>query len=130
MAKTTKLGNRLFISRRFDRVDPRYGEAVRSTCLSNGFVEMYPEKFSLAEQITIISNAKVIAGFEGSGLHNSIFGASGVQIIEFGSTRFSKSANYNQTICADISRTNLRFVPYRPWESLSQIESAILDLGT
>lgn len=106
------LGDRIFLCRDNSRVNPDCVDEVYSTCKNQGFEFIYPEEFSLNEQISIMSNAKIIAGFEGSNLHNSIFLDKGSKIIEFGSQRMQHQGNPNQYWLSKMLEMKLKFIPH------------------
>ncbi|MDD4803554.1 MAG: glycosyltransferase 61 family protein [Candidatus Paceibacterota bacterium] len=58
------------------------GEEIFEKIFSeNGYKIIYPETLSVREQISYIKGADYIAGFIGSGIHNSVFAKSGTNII-------------------------------------------------
>lgn len=54
---------------------------VSEVILSAGFKEIFPEEYSLEEQIQLFSQAKVLIGEFGSALHNSLFGTKDLKVI-------------------------------------------------
>lgn len=70
--------NRIFISRdSWKKASCRTllnREDVERVFENRGFLIFKPELFSVEDQATIFHNAKLIAGEDGSGMHNSIFG--------------------------------------------------------
>jgi capsular polysaccharide biosynthesis protein len=59
---------------------------VEAVFASHGFEILHPEKMDFAEQISRYANARVVAGFAGSAVHNCVFMRSGV-LIEVGDLR-------------------------------------------
>lgn len=54
---------------------------VTELLLDAGFKEVFPEDYSLEEQIQLFSQAKVLIGEFGSALHNSLFGTKKLKVI-------------------------------------------------
>ena len=67
---------------------------------------------------------RVVAGFCGSSLHNSIFSEALELIIEIGREGMIKN-NPNQKICADISGANIVFCEYG---DVDKIKSKLIDM--
>jgi len=59
---------------------------VEAVFARHGFEILYPEKMDFAEQISRYANARVVAGFAGSAMHNCVFMRSGV-LVEVGDLR-------------------------------------------
>lgn len=66
---------RIFVSRtqRFSRRTCRNAEQLEQIFVRRGFTIVYPEQLDLSAQVKIFAEAKVIAGFGGSGLFNMMF---------------------------------------------------------
>lgn len=62
-------------------------EEVEAIFSSAGFSIIHPEEYEIDQQIAFFSNANVIAGEAGSGMHNSIFSGSSKKIINIQSGR-------------------------------------------
>ncbi len=54
---------------------------VESMFKKNSFVIVYPEELTLKEQIKLCSNIDILAGEDGSALHNSMFMREGTEVI-------------------------------------------------
>lgn len=106
------IGDKIFLCRDNSRVDSNYVNQVYSLCELVGFKFIYPEKLSLEDQVSVVSKAKIIAGFEGSNLHNSLFLDEGAKVLEFGSRRMSESGNPNQRWLCEMMNSNHRFIPH------------------
>jgi len=102
----------IFLSRKSSRVNALHTNLVESFAKSIGFQIIRPEKIALHDQIRIMSNASIVAGFSGSQLHNSLFCNYDTLVIELGDTRKPLTHNPNQVICSKISGSELSFVPY------------------
>lgn len=66
---------KIFVSRRYGEKKRgcRNAAEVDRTFEEHGFTVVYPEDHTMLEQARIFGNARVIAGFGGSGMYNSIF---------------------------------------------------------
>jgi capsular polysaccharide biosynthesis protein len=78
--------------------------------LSIGFEQIYPDNLSAIEQVKLFSSAKILVGFSGSTLHNSIFMHRGSKIIELldGST---SSTGTTQTELCEICAQKMIQIP-------------------
>jgi len=103
---------KVFLSRSYDRVDPKYASEIEDFCSEEGFYIIKPAALTFIQQVALIANAKIIAGFEGSQLHNTIFSNPGTVIIEFGDSWRPSKPNINQEIISKLIKVDLRFVPY------------------
>lgn len=109
------LGNRkLCLSRA--RIEGRTNGAVKSfpqrdffeSCARlHGFEIVYPEEHSIIGQIELFQSARAIVGEYGSGLHNSIFAASGAIV---GATGYFNT--YQQRLCEMAGQRNTFVIPY------------------
>lgn len=82
---------RIYISRGDARYRRVLNEAeVIETITRFGFIPVELESLSLAEQITLFSQAKVILGAHGSGLTNIVFCASGTKVVEWVSPHYNR----------------------------------------
>ena len=118
------MSNKLFIINEPKFFDISIRDEVVAFFSKKGFDVVNPLDYSLEQQVQIFSKARVIAGFSGSSLHNSIFSKSLDLIIEIGREGMSES-NPNQQICADISAADLLFCRYG---SSEQIKSELTGL--
>jgi capsular polysaccharide biosynthesis protein len=74
--ETIHNGKKVFLSRPIDMSRGCKNQLeVEQIFEDAGYVVIYPEQFSLVEQISICSTAKEIAGFAGSATLNAIYGA-------------------------------------------------------
>lgn len=73
---------RIFVSRRHWQGDRAIGyyEELEAFMASLDFSVIHPETLSLAEQASVFSQAKIVAGEDGSALHNVIFSAPGTRL--------------------------------------------------
>ncbi|MGK7954098.1 MAG: DUF563 domain-containing protein [Crocosphaera sp.] len=85
---------------------------VEKVFSSFGFTIIYPERLSFEKQVVLYKNAEVIAGFEGSGMHNSVFMKTGALAITIGSYRRPNKANRNQEICDWLSKVQSIFIKF------------------
>lgn len=92
----THLGHdRVFISRK-----PQIGRGctnaneVERYFRSEGFTVIYPEDHSIGEQISLVDNAEVIAGFAGSGMFSLMFAQTPKRVIVIGSESYDAVNEY------------------------------------
>lgn len=81
---------RLFVSRGELSIDNRTlvnRAEVEALASAAGFEILRPEHLPLAEQIRLFANAAVIAGEQGSGLHNSVFAGPACRVLVLQSPR-------------------------------------------
>lgn len=73
---------RIFVSRRHWQSERAidYYEELEALVADLGFVVVYPETLSLAEQALLFSKARIVVGEDGSALHNVIFSAPGTRL--------------------------------------------------
>ena len=74
---------------------------------THGFVPVLMRKYSLYEQMAIMQNAKMVAGFSGSQLHNSLFCKPNTFVLNIGDTKRDsefEAHSYAQRLFCD--RTN------------------------
>ena len=112
----------------------RLGQSRRSVEFENdvadlfqrhGFEIIQPESLSFKEQMRIFTSARVIAGYAGSALHNSIF-MSGGTVVELCDGRSPTRALPTQGICNEISGCESKTLAFRrPGEPLSQYLSRL-----
>ena len=86
--KFSELSNcdKIFIARRGNLRSSR-NEVVEKLFRDCGFEVLEPQNLKFSEQVKYYANAKVIAGFCGSGLHNIIFCPPNAVLIEIGDER-------------------------------------------
>ena len=104
--------DKVFLSREPNRISKDKKESVESIFRSYGFSIIKPEKLSITNQIKLIKSAKVIAGFKGSQLHNSIFCKEGSIVISIGDEKNPNAPNTNQKMCDSLVGANSLFVPH------------------
>jgi len=85
----TDLPTKLYLSRRrlkkqFRKLVNR--EEVSEKIVSYGFTEIFPEDYSLKEQLELYKNAELIVGEFGSALHNSLFSSKSLKVISLQSS--------------------------------------------
>ena len=74
-ASSTETPDKIFISRRQGggRRDCRNGEEVERIFRESGFAIVFPEDYSLSDQVAMFEGARAIAGYAGSGMFNLQF---------------------------------------------------------
>ena len=77
------VSEKVYVSRSSMQTDRRFRNAqeIERYFRSEGWMVLYPEQLSLASQAAIFAQASVIAGDDGSALHNSIYSKPGTKIL-------------------------------------------------
>jgi capsular polysaccharide biosynthesis protein len=75
---------RVFVSRA--RLSPKRGRVNNPEAellfAERGFVIVHPQELAIGEQVRLWSGCDVLAGFSGSGMHNTVFCRPGTRVIE------------------------------------------------
>ncbi len=86
--KLQSTGNKIYLSRAEWKKENRKKvrdllnrKEIENYFLNKNFKVLYPEKYSFQEQVEFFSKTKLLAGEDGSALHNSIFMDAGTEII-------------------------------------------------
>ena len=85
---------------------------VERVFASFGFKVIYPEQLSFEKQVLLYRRADVVAGFEGSAMHNSVFMNKGALAINIGSLRRPDQGNRNQQVCDSFSQVQSAFIRF------------------
>jgi capsular polysaccharide biosynthesis protein len=105
-------GERIFLARQANRIDP-WLEGVAEACFqAHGFHVVYPDHLPQQAQIALMTQARVVAGYSGSQLHNAIFCKPDTVVISLGDRRALRQAIANQVMCDRIAGAASRFVAY------------------
>jgi hypothetical protein len=76
-----------------------YGEQqIENIFRKNGFEIIHPNKYSIAQQMSLLKNCKVLAGVSGSALHQSLFLQNGSEVIMLGR---------NDVLCGIVCQSNI-----------------------
>lgn len=98
---------RLYLSRRHSKKirAPINEPEVEQVFSSLGFIVIYPEKMRFEDLVRLFKQAEVIAGFEGSAMHNSVFMQKGGMAItiDSGTRHPSDPLRTNQRLCDHLS---------------------------
>ena len=78
----SRYGTHLYVSRAEWHLGRSLANAaeVETALVDRGFSVIHPEKLSMRAQVEVFSRAERVIGEDGSGLHNSIFAASGTHV--------------------------------------------------
>ncbi|WP_182525557.1 glycosyltransferase family 61 protein [Nocardioides dongkuii] len=85
---------RFFVSRRSDKRACRNGPEVEALFAERGFEVVYPEDYSLGEQVRLFRAAEAIAGYAGSGLFQIAFVTEPTRVIMIGADTYSPRNEY------------------------------------
>ncbi|MBE7213939.1 glycosyltransferase family 61 protein [Shewanella benthica] len=77
-----------------------------------GFDIIHPQDYSFEQQLFLYQNARVMAGLEGSGLHNSLFMNPGGQVINLCGPRDKSRLKSNQVICHELNDIEGIVIPF------------------
>lgn len=100
---------KIFLSRSRLKQDKRGStEELDLLMEKKGFLVIHPQEINISEQIKIIKNASVIAGYDGSALHLSAFMKSGGKVVVMGERRNTNTKMINdllghETLYADFA---------------------------
>ena len=106
---------RLYLSRRQAKgFHPMLNERqVERVFVDAGFRVLHPEKWSFEQQVALFQRAEVIAGVEGSALHNSVFMRSEALVINIGTAREPTGDILNQRLCDSLSGVVPIHIPFK-----------------
>ena len=108
------VSDKVYVSRRRTKgYHPMRNEKeVEAVFKHHGFFILHPEHYSYQDQIILLNNASVLAGVEGSGLHNSVFMTRGQKVIQIGTPREPSGDILNQRLCNSLSDVISHHIPY------------------
>lgn len=78
----------IYISRTYSTRSPRWELKLQNLLGSNGWKIIHAENLEFSEQISIISNAKILCGVHGAGLANAVWMKEKSKLIEISPTNF------------------------------------------
>ncbi len=98
--------DKLYLSR--SKLDKRKRKVVNEHNIEKIFVEhgykvVHLQDISFPEQLALLHNAKVIAGLDGSALHNSVYMQPGRKMIHICGPRNPNKQNGNQRMCNELN---------------------------
>jgi hypothetical protein len=85
---------------------------VENVFLDAGFRVMHPEHWRFEQQVALFQRAEIIAGVEGSALHNSVFMRPGQRVINIGTPREPTGNILNQRLCDNLSGALSGYIPF------------------
>lgn len=100
--------------------------AVERIFVDAGFKVLHPERWSFEQQVALFQRAEVVAGVEGSALHNSVFMRHGARVINIGTAREPSGDILNQRLCDSLSGAVSSHVPFQG--SVVRGHKAVYDL--
>lgn len=106
---------KIYVSRRKAKgYHPMLNETGIENLFSDfGFMIMHPEKWSFEQQVSLFSRSDIIAGVEGSALHNSLFMNEGKKVIAIGTPRVPSGNILNQELCNQLSGVHSTFIEFK-----------------
>lgn len=107
--------NRIYLSRRrTSGYHPMQNEReVENLFINLGFFILHPEHHPYLKQLILFNTATVLAGVEGSGLHNSVFMPKGSKVIQIGTPREPTGEIFNQKLCDSLSSVISYAIPFK-----------------
>jgi capsular polysaccharide biosynthesis protein len=85
---------RFFVGRRGDKRACLNGDVVEARFAEHGFEVVYPEDYSLGEQVRLFRSAEVIGGYAGSGLFQAMFVLEPTRMIMVGAASYTPRNEY------------------------------------
>ena len=121
--------DKIYLSRRRTKgYHPMLNEKeVESVFKHHGFFILHPEHYSYQDQLLLLNNASVLAGAEGSGLHNSVFMTQGQKVIQIGTPRQPSGDILNQRLCNSLAEVISYHIPCQG--NITRGNKAIYDLN-
>ena len=99
-----------------DRDESRINQSIRGAAATyfaeNGFKVVRPESLNVKEQIRLIHSAKVVVGYVGSQMHNSLFCQPSTRVVCLGDSLYPRKQLPNQVLCNQISGVFSNHVDY------------------
>lgn len=102
---------RMFCSRRLKKRACRNTEEVEQVFAERGFEVVFPEDYSLGDQVEMFRSAKVVAGFAGSGLFNLCFVKDPVHVVSLRSEAYTA---FNEHMMAALRGHSMQSIVSRP----------------
>ena len=105
---------KIYVARRRARgYHPMRNErAVENVFRDLGFKILHPERWRFEQQVALFQRADVLAGVEGSALHNSVFMRAGTRVISIGTPREPSGDILNQRLCDSLSGVSSTSIPF------------------
>lgn len=104
--------NKVFLARDESRIDQNIRGVASAYFAEQGFNVVYPERLSIKEQVSLMHEARVVAGYVGSQMHNSLFCKPETNIVSLGDKIYPQKQLPNQVLCNQISGTYSQHVSY------------------
>ena len=86
--------------------------AVEAAFEQHGFTIVHPQEVSIADQISMYANCRVLAGLSGSALHNVVFCRPKTLLIDIHDTRKPTGALKSQVLCNELAEVDYRPVSF------------------
>lgn len=118
---------RVWIKRPSNRISKNVYDSITLFCQQNGFDIVSMEKLSIFDQLQLMRQTKILLGFSGSGMHNSMFLNSDAMAINLADLRDFKAAKCyipNQKLSNKISGCQERFIDFKCQDDMTQFPSS------
>ena len=112
--RTGRSAGRVFLARSDARRRKlRNAHDIEEIFASFGFTIVEPQDLPIVRQLRLYAECEMLAGYSGSGLHNSVFCRPGTPVIDVGDFHLG-AQQLDVQWCADrLARTRPFFIPYR-----------------
>jgi capsular polysaccharide biosynthesis protein len=116
--ENVKASRRIFLTRH-QRTSKRIANLaqIEELAAQLGFEIINTETTHISEQLRKYANSSVIAGFDGTAMHNCLFARPGTVVIDLGDTRARNKPHLMQSVAQAVSNVRMFFVPYKGTES-------------
>jgi len=107
---------KVFIKRPSNRITKHIANEIESFCKHIGFDIVNPAKLSIFDQIKLMRETKILLGFSGSGMHNSMFlypDSLVINLADIRDNRCKKCCIPNQKITNSISGCREHFIDFK-----------------
>jgi capsular polysaccharide biosynthesis protein len=113
-----KTSSRIFLTRH-QKTSKRIANLaqIEEIAAQLGFEIINTETVHIKEQLRKYANCSIIAGFDGTSMHNCLFARPGTVVVDLGDVRARNKPHLMQSIAQAVSNVRMFFVPYKGTES-------------
>lgn len=115
---------RVFLRRPSNRITSTISDTIASFCQSIGFHIVDMEKLSIFDQLQLMRQTKILLGFSGSAMHNSMFlhsDAIAINLADLRDFKASKCYIPNQKLSNKISGCQEHFIDFKCQDDMTSI---------
>ena len=103
---------KVFLARDESRINQSIHGIASAYFARHGFKVVYPERLSIKEQILLMHTARLVVGYVGSQMHNSLFCQPGTIVVSLGDKLYPQKQLSNQVVCNQISGASSQHIVY------------------